>query len=52
MLLENSAKQDNAIIDVSDVNKLLQKSEIEVNTSDNIMDENSSDLLNKAATKE
>lgn len=48
MLLENAAKNNIKTIDVAEVTHMLKKSEIEVKTAENIIDENSSDLLNKA----
>lgn len=48
MLLENAAKNKIKTIDVSEVSHMLKKSEIEVKTAENIIDENSSDLLHKA----
>ncbi|MBF0578115.1 hypothetical protein [Dysgonomonas sp. GY617] len=48
MLLENCAKEGKKEIGVAEVNHMLQKSKIEVKTVDNILDENSTDLLSKA----
>ena len=49
MLLEDSATKDIPKIDVPEVNLMLQKSQIEVETADNIIDENSTDLMSKAS---
>lgn len=49
MLLEDSAEKGIPEIDVAEVNLMLQKSQIEVETADNIIDENSTDLISKAA---
>lgn len=49
MLLEDCATRAIAQIDVAEVNLMLQKSQIEVETADNIIDENSTDLMSKAS---
>ncbi len=49
MLLEDSAMKNVSKIDVPEVNLMLQKSQIEVETAENIIDENSTDLMSKAS---
>ena len=49
MLLEDCATKGNSKIDVAEVNLMLQKSQIEVEMADNIIDENSTDLMSKAS---
>lgn len=49
MLLEDCATKGISKIDIAEVNLMLQKSQIEVETADNIIDENSTDLMSKAS---
>jgi len=51
MLLEDSVKKGLKIIDVNEVDQMLQKSKIQVTTAETIIDENSTDLLFKAAAE-